>query len=288
MEDIKSESLQEEGVSLLGDEGSPTSLNQELGNRHDSRGSKRNSLLIVLLAISVVANILLLLPRRQSLGLIHRSKYAGLVNDFELPYAWDSDRSNPNDTERNKLWYEDEEADQGIMAVDNDEAISFGLPNSQPWSWDAKVKSIYITNGHHNLHCLRNIYISIDEHERGVPQSLGRHHILHCLGALYDDIKCNADDTPRYTDKHGRKPGEGQIRKCRDWSKLKAFVNEREGCFKYIKHDKEDIRIIERMKYCSNNSPYLPKIRKYFGFSSDWTPWPYVEQDTYLTKEHPS
>lgn len=76
------------------------------------------------------------------------------MNDVKVPYAWDTNRSNPNDTERNKLWYDDEEADQGIMAVDNDEAVAFGLPDSQPWSWDSKSKSIYITNGHHNLHCL--------------------------------------------------------------------------------------------------------------------------------------
>jgi hypothetical protein len=37
----------------------------------------------------------------------------------------------------------------------NEEARGYlGLPESQPFPWDPKEKSIYITNGHHNLHCI--------------------------------------------------------------------------------------------------------------------------------------
>jgi hypothetical protein len=54
----------------------------------------------------------------------------------------------------NKLWYEDEQGDKGIIALDNVYAKEVGLPASQPFPWDAEHKSIYITNGHHNLHCL--------------------------------------------------------------------------------------------------------------------------------------
>jgi hypothetical protein len=53
------------------------------------------------------------------------------------------------------LWYEDEEGDKGIIAMPNEEARGYlGLPESQPFPWDPKEKSIYITNGHHNLHCI--------------------------------------------------------------------------------------------------------------------------------------
>jgi hypothetical protein len=98
-------------------------------------------------------------------------------------------------------------------------------------------------------------------------------------------VKCNADDTPRYTVKHGLRPGENQIRKCRDWTKLQKYVADREGCFKNIFHNVHNISQIERVKYCSNDSPYLAKIRKYFGYEENWTPWPYVQQDDYLTTD---
>ncbi|KAG9233489.1 hypothetical protein BJ875DRAFT_442183 [Amylocarpus encephaloides] len=249
-------------------------------------GKKYSSFSRFILFLSLAANFVFLLKNfsHPTLGPVSKSKYAGLTNDVDIPYAWDTDRSNPNDTERNALWYEDGESNEGILAMDYEEAEMFGLEKSQPWPWDKK-KSIHITNGHHNMHCLRNIYISINEYSQGIPQSLERMHVLHCLGALYDDIKCNADDTPRFTHKVGLRPGEGQIRKCRDWSKLRAWVKERDGCFKYIKHDVKDISTIERMKYCSNDSKYLPKIRKFFGYPEDWTPWPYVEQVDYLKKE---
>lgn len=74
MENSKSESLREHGLSLLGDENYPASLNGYL-RRYDGRGSKINPPIpIVLLAISIVAN-LVLLQWRQSLGLICRSRY---------------------------------------------------------------------------------------------------------------------------------------------------------------------------------------------------------------------
>lgn len=82
---------------------------------------------------------------------------AELVNDVEIPWHWDSERSNPDDEARNKLWYEDEENDKGIMAMPNEEARAhFGLPEAQPFPWDPEGKSIYILNGHHNLHCIVN------------------------------------------------------------------------------------------------------------------------------------
>ncbi len=76
------------------------------------------------------------------------------MNDLELPLHWDSARNDPDDEARNKLWYEDEEGDKGIIAMPNEESKAAGLPDSQPFSWDPLKKSIYITNGHHNLHCI--------------------------------------------------------------------------------------------------------------------------------------
>lgn len=117
-----------------------------------------------------------------------------------------------------------------------------------------------------------------------MPQTLERSHVLHCLANLRADILCNADDTPRYTELSGRRPGVGQVKKCRNWNELETYVNKHAGCFKYIKPGFSDTSQIERMKYCPNDSPYLPLIRKYFGYDDDWSPWPYVEQTTWLAE----
>jgi hypothetical protein len=95
----------------------------------------------------------MVLPTLTEKRLLANHVLAGLLNNLDVPFVWDNDRSNPNDTERNKVWYEDVESDEGIMSMDNDEAVSLGLQQSQAWPWDKK-KSIYITNGHHNMHCL--------------------------------------------------------------------------------------------------------------------------------------
>jgi hypothetical protein len=127
----------------------------------------------IILALSFATNIILILGNysKPSTAPVSKSRYgtstpkikskcmpanrilAGLLNNLEVPFVWDTDRSNPNDTERNKLWYDDGESNEGIMAVDNVEAEIHGLQQSQQWPWDKK-KSIYITNGHHNMHCL--------------------------------------------------------------------------------------------------------------------------------------
>lgn len=88
---------------------------------------------------------------------------------------------------------------------------------------------------------------------------------------------CTADDTPRYVppnSMHGLRPGEGQERKCRDWSQLQEFVLQHDPCYRYIYPDSDEISNLERFKYCPNDSPYLPKIRKHFGLGGDWKPWP--------------
>ncbi|KAH8667644.1 hypothetical protein BGZ60DRAFT_528933 [Tricladium varicosporioides] len=100
----------------------------------------------------------------QNSSLSSLSTWAGLVNDISIPYLWDSPWNSPNASERNKLWYDDESSDKGIVALDNDEVKAMGLPASQPFPWDSKKKSLFLLNGHHNLHCLRNLYIAINEY----------------------------------------------------------------------------------------------------------------------------
>lgn len=83
---------------------------------------------------------------------------------------------------------------------------------------------------------------------------------------------------------HGFRPGDGQQRRCRDWSQLEAFVQRHDPCYKYILPGNDEISNLERFKYCPNDSPYLPKIRAYFGYDDDWVPWPYREQTSYKKK----
>ncbi|PQE05308.1 cytochrome p450 protein [Rutstroemia sp. NJR-2017a BVV2] len=242
-------------------------------------------------SISVCRSPYALFP---NIYLRHRD-LAGLENNFDAPFLWDNDWNDPNDTKRDSFWYNNHDSDHGVIALDNAEARALQLPISQPFPWDPKQKSIYITNGHHNLHCIislrdargrtqHNVYIAIDQYHKGLPQSLEWPHVLHCLANLRADILRNADDTPRFTVKSGARPGDGQIRQCRDWSQLEKFVVAHSGCYEYIKQGNPNISQIERMKYCPNDSPYLPDIRKYFGYDDGWNPWPYVEQETYLTK----
>lgn len=65
------------------------------------------------------------------------------------------------------------------------------------------------------------------------------------------------------------RPGEGQLRTCRDWSQMEKYVTKHSGCYRYD----GDVPEIERWKFCPNDSKYLPKIREYFGLAEDWLPW---------------
>lgn len=81
---------------------------------------------------------------------------------------------------------------------------------------------------------------------------------------------CAADDLLDYTKDHGDQffTGDGQIRKCRDWSKLEAWAKERSSCYKTVNITRagEDHGVehqLDRYTYCPPGSPYEPLIRAY-------------------------
>lgn len=120
------------------------------------------------------------------------------------------------------------------------------------------------------------VYLSLKEYRDGLPQSHAFEHSAHCLDWLRNDIMCRADDTPLYmkTNASGPQNGVGQYRKCKDWSKLTRWAQENTACYRYgdfVTGDKQKSQI-GRFKYCPKDSPYLPKIRKYFGKNDDWFP----------------
>lgn len=69
---------------------------------------------------------------------------------------WNTDYSSETAgvAEIDRLWDVNIPWESGIIALQNEEARAMGLPQSQPWPWDSKRKSIYIVNAHHMLHCV--------------------------------------------------------------------------------------------------------------------------------------
>ncbi|KAH7306010.1 hypothetical protein B0I35DRAFT_483749 [Stachybotrys elegans] len=186
---------------------------------------------------------------------------------------------NKTTEELNRLWDATIPWERGIIALTNEEAEALNLPDSQPWPWDSRNKKIYIVNAHHMLHCVRNIYISIQQYRNNQTQTIAYPHILHCLDSLRVETMCSADDTLRYiplNSVHGFRPGDGQPRQCRDWSQVDAYVKSHDPCYRYLEPGNKDLSNLERFKYCPSGSEYLPKIRKYFGYEKTWVP---EEQD---------
>ena len=86
------------------------------------------------------------------------------------------------------------------------------------------------------------------------------------------NIMCTADDTLFYIPQNNvsARPGEGQERTCRDWSELDRWIDKHDPCYR-------DVPVpsgtnLEKMKFCPENSPYLPLIRQYFGYDENWVP----------------
>ncbi|KAI1116641.1 hypothetical protein F5Y14DRAFT_458698 [Nemania sp. NC0429] len=192
---------------------------------------------------------------------------------------WNTPYSNEtaSDSELNELWDSQIPWESGIIALTNDEARALNLPESQPFPWDGSRKSLYIVNAHHVLHCVRNLYISIQQYRTNARQTIDYHHILHCLDTLRLETMCSADDTLRYVplnSAHGFRPGDGQRRMCRSWDRVQQFVESHDPCYRYLSPGDTEISNLERFKFCPEGSSYLPKIRKYFGYDDHWTPEP--------------
>ncbi|RYO88824.1 hypothetical protein DL766_010161 [Monosporascus sp. MC13-8B] len=108
-------------------------------------------------------------------------------------------------------------------------------------------------------------------------QTINYPHILHCLDSLRVETMCTADDTLRYVPPnsvHGYRPGDGQPRKCRDWSKVQELVEAHDSCYRYLNPGGKELSNLERFKFCPRESQYLPKFRKHFGYGDDWMPEP--------------
>jgi len=187
-----------------------------------------------------------------------RTSFAGLVYDTPATVmrgtAWE-DSDDPWETLQYYV---------GEVSLDHEYAASMGLPRAQDFPWDPS-KGIYLTNGHHALHCVKRIRKTLVEAVRGEPISFPLEHSLHCLDALRQDILCAADDTPLYSSfEHPGKVGWGQGRMCRSWDALEKWAIEHSACWRDI-NPEDDIDTLLRYRYCPPGSPYLERIHAIFG-----------------------
>jgi len=114
------------------------------------------------------------------------------------------------------------------------------------------------------------------EYRKGQPQSLAEHHVTHCLDELVTDVKCNSDDTLRYTKVGaGKNTGMGQLKTCRNWGKLEKWTLENAGCYRYGNPNIEDAKTsqIPRFRFCPEGSKDLARVREYFKKGEDWKPY---------------
>lgn len=114
--------------------------------------------------------------------------------------------------------------------------------------------------------------------ERNTTRIDDWHHILHCLDTLRQNILCEADDTPLYnTGKEGKQAGPEEVRHCRSWEKMEEWAIQNSGCFGYVNETGDESGGLKYYKYCPKDSPFLPAVRKYFGYPDDWFEEP-IEQ----------
>lgn len=219
---------------------------------------------------------------------------------YETPYAQD------NITAADETWMA-VDISEAFVALSKEHAHKLGLPPSLPFPWDRQRKDLYLISSIHSMHCLvRNMPARINitpliyvqtvlhrsnlEYRENHTQTYSTEHILHCLDNLRVDLQCSADDTPRYIPPDATestvKTGVGQIRKCRDWSKLNAWAKQHSACFKYNQFLHEELTYNKvyptAFQFCSKDNEYLSVVQKYFRKDSDWVApspdWPDIDQ----------
>ncbi|KAK6604054.1 hypothetical protein H4I95_05957 [Botrytis cinerea] len=151
---------------------------------------------------------------------LERTEFAGLKRNVPVPwsvYGPYDNRSDPEATD--KEWEKISNIRLGVIALPDSYVEEKGLHKAQRFPWD-ESKGVYLINAYHNLHCLLKLRTSLLEFHRGEEQSGSFAHVTHCLDALRQDIKCNADDTPRWSGYGHRITGVDQVRMCRNWDLL--------------------------------------------------------------------
>lgn len=109
-------------------------------------------------------------------------------------------------------------------------------------------KGIYELEAYHMLHCLTRMRKSYYALRRGetYPDPGGHGHMAHCFDSLRQYVMCTAGDTPLYT-WGGLTSADNQLRKCRDWDRLRDWATEHTAC---VKDSEVALPVKEYFGYC--------------------------------------
>jgi hypothetical protein len=244
-----------DALPLMSEDGA-SSYGEKYFRSADSIQSRKYLLLRLLLVISLSINIILVILVFFTSGTAEsRSKFGKLRRNHEEPYVHLTQFSSENDTLQDQLWH-NINVDHGVVALSDEWAVQHGIRTAQRFPWD-QSKGVYILHSYHNLHCLKIVYISISEYRHGEHQSRDWHHISHCMDALRRQILCDADDTPRATERRAEVvSGLLQHRKCRSWEDLERFAKQHTACYKRPERPDGKPRL-ERFKHCPPDSGYI-------------------------------
>ncbi|KAF2963530.1 hypothetical protein GQX73_g10050 [Xylaria multiplex] len=234
------------------------SLLQSFTRSHANSRTQKAALFV--LSVSIAFNVLLATLYLRALSPSQSeapSKYAELKHVREEPYVIVTPYASDNETLQDQLWY-NINVDSAVVALSDDWVAQHELRKAQRFPWD-QSKGIYILHGFHNLHCLKIVYISMSEYRRGKPQTRSWHHVSHCLDALRRQIICDADDTPRATDRRVEVvSGLHQHRQCRSWEQLEDFAKRHTACYKRPENpDEASASKLDRFKHCPPDSGYV-------------------------------
>lgn len=250
----------EEQHGLLTDVEQATDKQDKIPQTHCDRSHGHRLSSIILTWVSLAGNVfllvLLLRPSHSADLIVEASRYAELRRNVEEPYVRITHYSSDNETLQDQLWH-DIDIDPGVVALSDDWAAQHGLRTAQRFPWD-QTKGVYLLHGYHNLHCLKIIHNSLSEYRRADGQSRSVGHINHCMDALRRQIMCDADDTPRATERRAEVySGLLQHRKCRNWTELESFAKQHTACYKRPEFPEEGGIKLERFKHCPPESGYV-------------------------------
>ncbi|OTB01692.1 hypothetical protein M426DRAFT_14306 [Hypoxylon sp. CI-4A] len=120
------------------------------------------------------------------------------------------------------------DASIGLVSISHKLAAKNGLPPTMEDPRD-HGNGIYILEGYHSLHCLTVIRHTMLQLAKGEPLDIPFGHSTHCFSSLLQSILCNTDTTLLYQ-KAGSGPGDGQMRKCRNWPAMRDWAKEHSAC----------------------------------------------------------
>lgn len=229
-------------------------LGEERVTTRDQRKSFWHPWRDIALILLATANLVLVVLYFRSTGSGQKtwsSSYTGLETHPAkwIPYHWWSEYGSSDDNQTaavDAAWAAIHPA-HGIVAIDHKWAAERQLPAAMNFPSDSS-KGIYELEAYHMLHCLTRMRKSYYALRRGetYPDPGGHGHMAHCFDSLRQYVMCTAGDTPLYT-WGGLTSADNQLRKCRDWDRLRDWATEHTAC---VKDSEVALPVKEYFGYC--------------------------------------